>query len=228
LKLLVVAAWEPELSRYREWLAQLPLGIELVLDTLGVGLVEASIAMTRCVAREEPTAALLLGTCGAFGTALAVGSVVSGAGVRLVDASVIDGMAALPGPMPVEALFDRGLHDALVGAGARSVQIANTVGITTDDGLAARLPRAGEASAAAADVEHLEAFAFARACAVAGIPCATALGVANVVGSTGRAEWLAGHARASQEAADVAWRALGAIMTTLAMAQKARTSTTTQ
>jgi len=175
LKLLVVAAWEPELSRFRERLAELPSGIELVLDTLGVGLVEASIAMTQCVAREEPTAALLLGTCGAFGTEPGVvGTVVAAARVRLVDASVLEGSAALPAPMPAEATFDRGLHDALVRSGARSVQIANTVGITTDDALADRLARG-----CAADVEHLEAFAFARACASARVPCAAALGVAK-------------------------------------------------
>jgi nucleoside phosphorylase len=225
LKLLVVAAWEPELKRVRERLAVAPPGIALALATLGVGLVEASIAMTRCVEREQPTAALLLGTCGAFGAAHPVGSVVSGARVHLVDGSVVDGTAALPGPMPADALFDPGLHDALVAAGARSVQIANTVGITTDDALAARLARVGVGESSAPDVEHLEAFAFARACAVAGIPCAAALGVANVVGSKGRAEWLAGHERASDAAADVAWRALGAIITSLA---SARSSTTAQ
>ena len=215
MKLLVVAAWEPELSRFRERLAELPSGIELVLDTLGVGLVEASIAMTQCVAREEPTAALLLGTCGTFGTEPGVvGTVVAAARVRLVDASVLEGSAALPAPMPAEATFDRGLHDALVRSGARSVQIANTVGITTDDALADRLARG-----CAADVEHLEAFAFARACASARVPCAAALGVANVVGAKGRAEWLAGHVRASQEAADLAWRALPAIMASLATAR---------
>lgn len=210
MKLLVVAAWEPELSRFRERISEPAAGIELVLDTLGVGLVEASIAMTRCVVREQPEAALLLGTCGAFGASLPAGAVVAGARVRIADGSVAHGSAALPEPMPLEATFDRGLHDALVGAGAKSVQIANTLGITTDDALAARL-----AASAAADVEHLEAFAFARACAVARIPCAAALGVANVVGSQGRAEWLAGHVRASQEAADLAWRALGAITRSL-------------
>jgi len=139
--------------------------------------------------------------------------------VRLVDGSVVDGTAALPEPMPVDAVFDPGLHAALVGAGATSVQIANTVGITVDDALAARLARAGAGVGgqddSGPDVEHLEAFAFARACAVAGIPCAAALGVANVVGSKGRAEWLAGHERASDAAADVAWRAVGAILTSL-------------
>ena len=223
LKLLVVAAWEPELTRFRDRLAVAPPGIHLALATLGVGLVEVSIAMTRCVSEQRPTAALLLGTCGAFAAAHPIGSVVSGVRVRLVDGSVVDGTAALPGPMPVDAVFDPGLHAALVGAGATSVQIANTVGITIDDALAARLARAGGGVGVGGggqddsgpDVEHLEAFAFARACAVAGIPCAAALGVANVVGSKGRAEWLAGHERASDAAADVAWRAVGAIITSL-------------
>jgi nucleoside phosphorylase len=207
LKLLVVAAWEPELSRFRERLAETPPGVELVLATLGVGLVEAAIAMTQCVAREVPAVALLVGTCGAFGPAPRAGSVVAGSRVTLVDASIVDGTSALPAPMPAECTFDRGMHDALVAAGAKSVQIANTVGITTDDQVAARL-----AVGSGADVEHLEAFAFARACAAARVPCATALGVANAVGSNGRDEWLAGHVRASQEAADLAWRALPAIL----------------
>ena len=210
MKLLVVAAWEPELSRFRERLAERPAGVDLVLATLGVGVVEASIAMTQCVSRETPAGALLLGTCGAFGAEPRAGSVVAGAGVRLVDASVVDGASALPAPMPAESTFDRAMHDALVAAGARSVQIANTVGITTDDTLAERLARGSGAG-----VEHLEAFAFARACAVARVPCATALGIANVVGSKGRTEWLAGHVRASQEAADLAWRALPAIVASL-------------
>lgn len=223
MKLLVVAAWEPELARFRERLGAAPPHLDIVLETLGVGLVEAAIAMTRCAARHRPAAALLLGTCGAFGDALAVGSVVAGAGARLVDAAAVEGTAALPAPMPVAASFDPAIHDALVGSGARSVQIANTLGITTDDALASRLarPRSGDVRA---DVEHLEAFAFARACAVAGLPCGVALGVANVVGSKGRAEWLAGHASASAKAADVTWDALAAI----SVALRLRTSTTAQ
>jgi nucleoside phosphorylase len=207
LKLLVVAAWEPEVARFRERLAASVPQLEVVVDTLGVGLVEAAVAMTRCIAQHRPDAALLLGTCGAFERArgaVAIGVVVSGAHVRLADASVADGAAALPGPMPVEATFDARLHDALVGAGAQSVHIANTVGITTDDALAARLARFG-------DVEHLEAFAFARACVAAGVPCGAALGVANVVGGRGRAEWLANHVSASAKAADVAYDALAAL-----------------
>lgn len=219
VKLLVVAAWEPELVRFRvRGGGVVPQGVTLVLDTLGVGLVEAAVAMTRCVERHRPSAALLIGTCGAFEAtpACAPGSVVSGASARLVDASTLDGSAALPAPMPSDASFDGALHDALVAAGAKSVQIANTLGITTDDALASKLASAGDCA-----VEHLEAFAFARACAVAGVPCGVALGVANLVGAHGRDEWLAHHVDASARAADVAFDAVAAVVAALA----ARTTT---
>lgn len=234
MKLLVVAAWEPELTRYRERsgitggaalvrLVPEELGVEIVLATLGVGLVEAAIAMTQCIAIHRPAAALLLGTCGAFGTSLRAGSVVAGARVRLVDSAVASGKAALPAPLPSEAVFDGGLHDALVASGAKSVQIANTVGITTDDDLAAALASSAGPDGARPDVEHLEAFGFARACAAAGLPCGAVLGVANGVGKQGRAEWLAAHVKSSADAADVAWDALTAICERLRLL---RTSTT--
>lgn len=212
-KLLVVAAWEPEIARFRDAVSGVrSQALEIVVDTLGVGLVEASIAMTRCVARHSPTASVLLGTCGAFARTppLAPGAVVTGARAHLVDGSAVAGTAALPAPMPAAATFDAVLHDALVGAGARSVQIANTVGITTDDALAASLWSAGDHH-----VEHLEAFAFARACAVASLPCAVSLGVANMVGARGRAEWLANHVQASADAADTLLAALPAIAAAL-------------
>lgn len=236
VKFLVVAAWEPELTRFRERLdaarsatgAPLPPDLDVVLDTLGVGLVEAAIAMTRCVELHRPSVALLLGTCGAFAlgeragnTELRAGDVACGASVGLADASLADGSAGLPAPMPARSAFDAGLADALVAAGAKRVHIANTVGITTDDALAARLARSST-QGSPYDVEHLEAFAFARACAVAGLPCVAVLGVANAVGATGRHEWLANHVRASASAADVAFDALGAIAETLRL----RTSTT--
>jgi nucleoside phosphorylase len=222
LKLLVVAAWEPELTRLRERaeragmapgaaLFREDLGMEIVLATLGVGLVEAAIGTTQCVARHRPTAALLVGTCGAFAPALRPGSVVAGARVRLVDAALVDGTAALPEPMPAAVAFDGDLHDVLVEAGATSAQIANTVGITTDDALASKLASFVSPGSRPADVEHLEAFGFARACAVAGLPCGALLGVANIVGSSGRAEWLADQTRASADAADLAWDALASI-----------------
>jgi hypothetical protein len=124
--------------------------------------------------------------------------------------------------MPARATFDAAMLGALVAAGARSVHIANTLGITTDDSLASRLGHSTGPDGTPPGVEHLEAFAFARACASHGVPCGAALGVANVVGASGRSEWLAGHTSASAKAADVAFDAIPAI----AAAFRLRTSTT--
>ena len=219
MKFLVVAAWEPELAAFRARAGTIAAA-DVVVEALGVGLVEAAIAMTQCIVRHRPAAALLLGTCGAF--TLSVGTVVTASKVHLACGGITDGAAALPAPMPATASFDEKLHAALVRAGAKSVQIANTLGITVDDALASRL-------AASGDVEHLEAFAFARACAAAegtAIPCAAVLGVANVVGARGRAEWLANHHSASAKAADVAYAAMMAMaaITKTAMIRKPTTA----
>ena len=204
MKILVVAAWEPELTRFRERVT-LASAQDVVLDTLGVGIVEAAMGMTRCIARHAPDLAVLLGTAGALpGSGLAIGDVVSPTRVRLLDAGLLAKTAELPPPLPANATPDARVHEALARAGAKSVQIANTIGITTSDALAADLAASGCA------VEHLEVFAFARACAVASVACGAVLGIANTVGSRGRGEWLANHVSASAAAADVAWRALSA------------------
>ncbi len=224
-KVLVVAAWEPELARFRERLEAAAAtdpagGLSFEVEALGVGLVEAAIGMTQCIVRHRPALALLLGTCGlllrADRRSSRVGDVVVGSRIRLLDGGIATGTSQVPGPMPAETSLDGAVHDALVEAGARSVQIANTIGITVDDALAVRL------AAGAEEVEHLEAFAFARACASAGVRCGVVLGIANVVGSNGRAEWLANHTRASASAADLAWSARASLAVIL------RTSTTTR
>jgi nucleoside phosphorylase len=213
LNLLIAAAWEPELAHFRarwsaEGAAHAPAVV--VMEPIGVGLVDAAIGMTRCLERHRPELALFLGTAGAFAevgaSGIALGQVVAGRLVHLLDAGLVAGTTSLPGPMAGEALLDPAMHDALVAAGAVSVQIANTVGVTVDDALASRL------SAARGDaVEHLEAFAFARACAALNVRCGVVLGVANTVGARGRGEWLANHTSASASAADVAWAALPAL-----------------
>lgn len=217
MKLLVVAAWEPELEHLRSLLAA-PLEAssgapDVVLATIGVGVVEAAVGMMRCIHQHRPDLALLVGTAGAFGTAT-IGQVVVGASVHLLEASLLEGKASLPPPMPSDAVLDVAVHDALVAAGGRSVQIANTIGITVDDELAERLASRGD------HVEHLEAFGFARACAAEGLRGGIALGVANAVGARGRAEWLANHVSASASAAVLIARAL------LELAAVVRTTTT--
>ncbi len=203
--LLVSAAWGPELERFRELLALGKASGEVLLAATGIGLVDAAIGMTRCLAEHAPAQVIAIGTAGAApGSGLAVGDVVVGTAVRLVDAAVVEGRAAMP--FGAEALrCDEAMLDVIFAAGARLSPIATTLGVTTDDALAKRL-------AVIAPVEHLEAYATARACAVLGVPCAIVLGIANVVGAVGREQWKANHVLASARAAEIAHAALPGLL----------------
>jgi hypothetical protein len=152
----------------------------------------------------------MVGTCGVYeasASALPIGRVAIARAVRLVGPAVIEGRAAIPAPMASACEADARIAGALVARGAVAADVATTLAITTDDALAARV-----ASSSACAVEHLEAFAVARACAAASVPFAVALGVANVVGSTARDEWRANHRAAGDAAADIVlgWIAAGA------------------
>ncbi len=189
---LVAAAWEPELEPFR---ALLPPHLTSSIQGLAVGIgpVDAAVGTARALALYAPVVRLVLvGTCGASpGAGLSIGDVVVGTSVRLVDPATVEGRAAIP----YSAEIDLAAPDL---AGARPATIANTLGITTDDALARTLAPSGE-------VEHLEAYGVARACRLASVSCTVILGVANVVGASGRAEWRANHVAASAGAAEVAW-----------------------
>jgi nucleoside phosphorylase len=208
---LVVAAWEPELERFRnlgrEYLESISIeaGLDLQIAAAGIGLVDTTVGTTRCIFQHAPAHVVLLGTCGAApSSGLAIGDVILGTRVRLVDPAVVGGRAAMPYANEAVTL-DTKFLDA-VSAGAREATIANTLGITTDDTLAAVLAPLG-------DVEHLEAYGVARACEVASLPCTVILGVANIVGARGRDQWRANHVALSARAADVAWAAIRALRT---------------
>jgi nucleoside phosphorylase len=190
MKLLVLAAWEPELTHFRD----LARGMdELRIDVAGVGMVEAAVGTARAIARHDPTHALFVGTCGALAADLRPLDVVAGVTAQLVGDE-------LPEAMPSQGRFDDDLRN-LFATSTRSVGIASTLGITVDDAAARRLRPKGE-------VEHLEAFSFLRACTEAMVPCAIVLAVANAVGARGRQEWLENHEAASARAADVVFRCL--------------------
>jgi len=208
-KLLVVAAFEPELTDFRALVRGVPVA-NIAIAAVGVGLVEAAIGMAQRIAEHRPSHALLLGTCGAFAGAggssghppLAIGSVVTARRARLIDGNAIGLRSAIPAPMPVVCDLDETCSQIATGAGARLAEIANTLGITVADDLAASiLPMMGPSPIVS--VEHLEAFAFARACAAYGVAGGVVLVVANFVGSRGREEWRHNHVRASERAARV-------------------------
>ncbi len=199
--LLVVAAFAPELAGFEALVAGVTL--EVASGPVGIGLVAAAsgtaerlVELARLRDRGGlPRGVVLVGTCGAYPeSGLSVGDVISGRDVLLCEPSVVEGRAAFPDPMPVRLGAHPSMRDALALGGARLADIATTLAVTTDDALAARL-------AAHAAVEHLEAFAVATASAAKRVPFCAVLGVANPVGSKGRAEWRAHHDAAGRAAA---------------------------
>lgn len=169
------------------------------MGAVGVGAIDAAIGATQLLAQHQPNNVLLIGTAGAH-VGLEIGDVVVANSVMVADLSTLEGKAAFVFESSIAA-SDPGLVSALVEAGARSARVMNTLGVTTDDELAARLARHAE-------VEHLEAYAVARACQRAQVPCTIALGIANMVGSSGREAWRAHHVEVSARVAEVVADAL--------------------
>lgn len=174
--MLFLAAFPPELAA---------LDARFERETVGVGLVEAALGAARVIAEKKPAHVVLLGTVGAYPSSkLAIGDVVVAKRVVLAAPS-----GALVEAMPASVDADASPFTA------RRVVVATTLAITTDDGVASSLE-----GATAAHVEHLEAFAVARACARAGVRFSAVFGVANVVGARGRDEWREHHERAAAAA----------------------------
>ena len=222
--LLIVAAFAPELEGLEPLLGEGMQadvgGLSFCAKPIGIGLISAASGAASRVEAAKPRAVALIGTCGAYprggldGSSsggsgrsssdrasparryLAMGDVVVGKSVFLVDASVAAGKAAFPEPMSTQIDPHPALTAALSVSGAPRVNIATTLAITTDDALAAHLGQATDTA-----VEHLEAFAVGTACAALDVPYAVVLGVANIVGSKGRAQWRTGHRAAAEAAA---------------------------
>ncbi len=154
------------------------------------------------LARPGFEAIVAVGTCGAYpGSGLAIGDVVAARTVRLVDPSAVRGLSEFPQALATELHADPLLVQAIERAGARPADVATTLAITVDDALAREA-----ASVAGCEVEHLEAFGIAAACAQAGVPFGAVLAVANVVGGDARSEWRANHRAAEAAAAAVVRR----------------------
>src|SRR5258706_2619725 len=141
LRILCASAHLPELSGLRSVLGGGLVGTagggEVVGRPLGVGVVAAAAATASALSEVVPNAMVFVGTCGAYaGRGLAIGDVVVGRRVRLVSTAVIEGRAATPAPMRDELEPGEPLLDALARCGARKVDVATTLAITTDDQLA--------------------------------------------------------------------------------------------
>ncbi|MES2638990.1 MAG: hypothetical protein V4850_05890 [Myxococcota bacterium] len=152
--------------------------------SLGVGMLPAGITTARLLATEHPDAVVFVGTAGAYAGGPAIGSVVTARSVGLVSGSATLGLGYVP-LAPAPLLSDAALLRAL---DLPLVDVACLVAITTDPALAARIGISWQ-------VEHMEAYGVAAACAAAGVAFAAVFGITNVVGPSAHAEW-----RANREA----------------------------
>jgi futalosine hydrolase len=197
LDVLVCGAFHPELGPLVRVLGSALSGSvggrSVAARIVGVGLPAAAAGAASLLAPGRPGAVVLTGTCGAYrGSGFAIGDVAVSRRVHLVDGGAVRGLSEFPGPMPTALDADRELVAALASAGALPADVAATLAITVDDDAATQIARA-----TGTQVEHLEAYGVATACAAVGVPFVAVLGVANFVGSTARAEWRANHEQAA-------------------------------
>ncbi len=203
---LVLAAYAPELSGLRALLGDKLYGnvngLSVACKTVGVGLPNAASGSTLRLLQLRPRAVILVGTCGAYPQVSAsFGDSVVARRIMLVATSEIERRGAIPEPMGRVIDCNPMIAVGLASGRAPTWDVANTLAITTDDALAARLG-AGTGCA----VENLEAFAVANASALQQIPFACVLGISNRVCSIGREEWRTHHRAAAQGACDIVLR----------------------
>ncbi|WP_394828465.1 hypothetical protein [Pendulispora albinea] len=230
--MLILAAFAPELAPFSEPYRQSAraVGIGLVTAAHATGALLASHPAFRsdhphpsypspssppsAPSRLSPQSlsVLLVGSCGVYPARPAadparsrpgIGSVIVAERVVLVDSASVLGHAAVPEPMGARAEVDRTASTRFVEQGCIPAVVGSTLGITTSDSLAHALAERG-----GADVENMEAYAVAEACAAAGVSCTVVLGVTNVVGSEGRAQWRQHHVEVAAKVAQIVERVL--------------------
>ncbi|MBK7397499.1 MAG: hypothetical protein IPJ34_14695 [Myxococcales bacterium] len=208
--LLVLAAYAPELAGMRRLLGDNLYGnvsgVIVSCKAVGVGLPNAVAGTVLRVMQLRPRAVVLVGTAGYYpGSSVSLNEAVVVRRTQLVDPIEVEGRGAMPDPMPKNADANPMLSLGLMGGRPPTLDVANTLVVTTDDPLAHRIH-----AATGCALENLEAFGIANACALHAVPFAAVLGVSNKVGSTGRDEWRAHHKTAAQFACEIVLRWLTA------------------
>jgi nucleoside phosphorylase len=208
---LLLAAFGPELAPLKPAftdpasMSGLIGGLAVEARACGIGLATAAAFAGLLLRETKPRVVVLLGTCGVYaepappgGRLPAIGDVIVARRICLVDPSTLLGHAEFPPAMAAPVVAHPRLGSSVARTGVEVVDVATTLAITVNEDAALRIARATGARA-----EHLEAYGVAVASAACGVPFAAVLGVANVVGSSGRQEWQSHHLRASAAAANV-------------------------
>jgi nucleoside phosphorylase len=126
-RVVVVAAFEPELTAFREALPH----VRAV--PVGVGLVDAALGVAKLLSAGDLELVVLLGTCGVYRDE-DLGGVLVARTTFLAEPAAALGHAALPEPITGRLALDE-----TFGAEAELGDIATTLGITTSDEAAALL-----------------------------------------------------------------------------------------
>jgi len=195
---LVLAAWPPELAELHRLLKRGPLEKRVVARAAGVGLVEAAIGSTAAIAEMKPEAVIFVGTAGLYPNRrpdLGRAGVVAARRLVLSADGVAAGDAYLPPALPATQETTLALRRIAAATGLLMADVACPLAITSRPAPAGR-----RAHTPTSDIENLEAFAVARAAAVAGLPFAAILGISNSVGPTAHAEWKRNTTRAAAAA----------------------------
>jgi nucleoside phosphorylase len=187
-KILVVAAWPPELkqlrgklrtSPYREWRGRVESA------AVGVGLIESAIGTTALLARFKPDMLVLIGTAGVFDCANVEILEAAAVSTTVIGSPEKDDVAQLPAPMPRESMTSRRLTSAMSKTlGLKTTRVVCPLAITRTVQRAEALMKVTGAS-----LENLEVFAVAQAAKRAKVPFVAVLGVANTVGPKGAHQW---------------------------------------
>ncbi len=203
---LVTAAHPPDLRGLRNHIGDRLDGdlggLHLTGKTVGVGMGVAGASAGKRVFQLRPRAVVHLGTCGVYPglpdyqpyDAIVASKLV------LVDHGVLAGRARFPEPLQGERETHAMLSAGLAAAGSRVFRapVACTLSVTTDDGVAADIPRLTGCHA-----ENLEAFAVAHACHLAEIPFAALLSTTHVIGTGAKDDWQKFERQATLAAAEV-------------------------
>jgi futalosine hydrolase len=151
----------------------------------GIGVVEASAAVSRALAQSTYDLVISAGIAGAFeGTAELGEGVVVADDLLQLDLET-DAPLALPEGTRVidRAGSDLVLVDRLVELGFRSVRGLTVTRVTATDPTASKLAKLG------VGVESMEGFAVLRAAEIGGVPAIEVRGISNIVCERSRSRW---------------------------------------
>lgn len=204
--LYVLGAFEPEIAPLSKLMPEEQREV-VRCRTTGIGIAESAAATARLLLQAETegkrASVLFIGSAGSL-KPLPEQSLSVISSVTLAESGLSTGVTYLPEAMRRSYAADESLipelSAALMKAGAvTSISAAySPLAITADGKLGERL-----AEQAAAQIENLELFGIAAACATAGVQWNAICPVTNRIGAAANAEWRASHRAASEALAQL-------------------------